>query len=113
VRLGLKLPTVVQVAGLVPEGPAHRAGIEPGDILCAADDQPIGSMDDLYRVLSSRPPTQPLRVRVVRDLKPMELTVQVEEEKRLLGGGGTMPQRQRLQPPEAFRPASTGNFQFW
>lgn len=29
-----------QVAGLDPEGPAHRAGIQPGDLLVAADDQP-------------------------------------------------------------------------
>lgn len=28
-----------QVAGLDPEGPAHRAGIQPGDLLVAADDQ--------------------------------------------------------------------------
>merc|ERR1719316_820256 len=49
---GLSLHTVVQVAGLDPEGPATKAGIKAGDLLVAADGQPIGSMDDLYRVLS-------------------------------------------------------------
>ena len=33
------MPTAVQVAGLDPDGPAHRAGIQPGDLLVAADDQ--------------------------------------------------------------------------
>merc|ERR1719310_1735809 len=59
---GLSLHTVVQVAGLDPEGPATKAGIKAGDLLVAADGQPIGSMDDLYRVLSSRAPQSPLHV---------------------------------------------------
>lgn len=52
------------MAALDPDGPAQRAGIQPGDLLVAADGQPVGSMDDLYRVLSQRPPQSPLKVRV-------------------------------------------------
>eukprot|EP00913_Durusdinium_trenchii_P020963 g19699.t1 len=62
------MPTAVQVAALDPDGPAQRAGIQPGDLLVAADGQPVGSMDDLYRVLSQRPPQSPLKVRVLRPL---------------------------------------------
>merc|ERR1711988_1291731 len=75
---GLKLHTVVQVAGLYPQGPATKAGIKAGDLLVAADGQPIGSMDDLYRVLSSRPPQSPLGVEVIREGKKLALTVVVE-----------------------------------
>jgi len=113
VRLGLQLPTVVQVAGLDPEGPARRAGILPGDLLCAADGQPIGSMDDLYRVLSMRPPTEPLRVRVIRDLRSLELTVQVEEDTKPRGGGGTALAPRRLPPPEGIRPVLSSEWTIW
>lgn len=93
-RYGL-MPTAVQVAGLDPEGPAHRAGIQPSDLLVAADDQPVGSMDDLYRVLSLRPPDTPLKVRVLRPLpglfKSLEVTVIVEEDRKLLQGAANQP----------------------
>lgn len=93
-RYGL-MPTAVQVAGLDPEGPAHRAGIQPNDLLVAADDQPVGSMDDLYRVLSLRPPDTPLKVRVLRPLpglfKSSEVTVIVEEDRKLLQGAANQP----------------------
>ncbi|CAK8990714.1 unnamed protein product [Durusdinium trenchii] len=69
------MPTAVQVAALDPDGPAQRAGIQPGDLLVAADGQPVGSMDDLYRVLSQRPPQSPLKVTVI-----------VEEDRKLLHG---------------------------
>jgi len=115
VQLGLALPTVVQVAGLDPEGPARRAGLQPGDLLCAADGQPIGSMDDLYRVLSTRPPTQPLHVCVIRDLRKLDLIVQVEEDtkpKPMIGGGAMLPPR-RLPPPEGLRPVLSAEWTIW
>lgn len=101
-QLGLSLPTVVQVAGLDPYGPAQRAGIKAGDLLCAADGVPIGSMDDLYRVLSSRSPKSPLPVQVIRAGEKLMLTVMVEDDQQrsLKAGGG-----RRLLTPEAIRPA--------
>ncbi|CAJ1338544.1 unnamed protein product [Effrenium voratum] len=88
-RYGL-LPTAVQVGGLDPAGPAQRAGIQPGDLLVAADDQPIGSMDDLYRVLSQRSPNSPLKVRVLRPMpggfKGLDVTVVVEEDRKMIPG---------------------------
>lgn len=98
-RMGLKLPTVVQVAGLDPDGPARRAGVEPGDLVVAADGQPIGSMDDLYRVLSSRPAAVPLSVRVIRDRKTMDLMVMVEDDSRARSTGIA-----RTPAPNALRP---------
>jgi len=115
-RYGLKTPTVVQVAGLDPQGPASRANILPGDLLVAADGQPIGSMDDLYRVVSSLKPSTPLRVQVLRDagsagLKSLEVMVQLEDDsKRQLSGG----MRQiRLPIPEHLRQAAYTDFQVW
>eukprot|EP00931_Biecheleriopsis_adriatica_P067443 TRINITY_DN41585_c0_g1_i1.p1 TRINITY_DN41585_c0_g1~~TRINITY_DN41585_c0_g1_i1.p1 ORF type:complete len:382 (-),score=49.15 TRINITY_DN41585_c0_g1_i1:25-1170(-) len=116
-RYGLKTPTVVQVAGMDPEGPARRANILPGDLLVAADGQPIGSMDDLYRVLSSRPPSIPLPVRVLRgvgsaaELQSLDLIVHVEEDQKRRLNGGT--RQTRLPIPDHLRPAVHGDFQVW
>lgn len=114
-RYGLQLPTVVQVAGMDPEGPAVRAGILEGDLIVAADDQPTGSMDDLWRILSQRPPGAPLSVRVLRpvpgsmQLKSLQLTVRIEEDvKRLPAAGG---RQLRLPLQEPLRPVS-GDFKF-
>mmetsp|Transcript_69011 Transcript_69011/g.224985 ORF Transcript_69011/g.224985 Transcript_69011/m.224985 type:complete len:174 (-) Transcript_69011:4-525(-) len=99
VEFGLKLPTVVQVFGLDPAGPAHRAGVQPGDLLVAAEDQPIGSMDDLWRAISTRTPNMRVKLRVVRDLKPVDLTVIVEEDRPVGSGHG----RPLLPSPERDR----------
>mmetsp|Transcript_595 Transcript_595/g.1608 ORF Transcript_595/g.1608 Transcript_595/m.1608 type:complete len:365 (-) Transcript_595:12-1106(-) len=114
-RYELQLPTVVQVAGMDPEGPAIRAGIVEGDLIVAADDQPTGSMDDLWRILSQRPPHTPLKVRLLRpvqgsmQLKSMEVTVLVQEDRKLLQGAGGRQLRLPLQEP--IRPVS-GDFKF-
>lgn len=108
-ELGLKLPTVVQVVGLDPGGPAKRAGIMPEDLLVAVDRQPIGSMDDLYRVLSSRPPNTPVPVRVIRNLRSLDLTVMAEEDKGS-GGGARMP---RIPAPEGLRPVQLEDWSHW
>lgn len=111
-QLGLKLPTAVQVVGVDPAGPARSAGIEPGDLVVEADSKPIGSMDDLYRVLSARPPNTPVQVRVVRNLRSVDLTVLVKEDnlpEGAAGGAGL----QRLPAPEHFRPVGTEEWSRW
>eukprot|EP00927_Polykrikos_kofoidii_P046561 TRINITY_DN40762_c0_g2_i1.p1 TRINITY_DN40762_c0_g2~~TRINITY_DN40762_c0_g2_i1.p1 ORF type:complete len:365 (-),score=39.87 TRINITY_DN40762_c0_g2_i1:125-1219(-) len=94
---GLKLPTVVEVVGLDEAGPARKGGILAGDLLVAADAQPVGSMDDIYRILSTGPPTRPLRVEVIRSMKKMVFTVLVEEDQQRRGG-------RRLLPPNTIKP---------
>ena len=39
----------VIVAGIVRDGPADRAGIEPGDIVATVGDVPVGDLIDLWR----------------------------------------------------------------
>jgi S1-C subfamily serine protease len=50
---GLTQPTGVLVTDLTPNGPAARAGFEPGDLLVAFDDEPIAGVDDLHRMLTA------------------------------------------------------------
>lgn len=51
----LKASTVVQVASLAENGPAHRAGILVGDWIIAFNGQGIGTVDDLHRLLVRQP----------------------------------------------------------
>lgn len=104
--LGLELPTAVQVVDLVPNGPAQRAGLQPNDLLVSAGDLPVGSMDDLYRILSKRPPG-PLNVEVIRNGEKNRLTVVVEEAQDGRPSGG------RLLPPTSVRPALADEWQNW
>jgi S1-C subfamily serine protease len=105
---GLQLPTVVQVADLDPEGPARKAGIQPGDLIVAADTQPIGSMDDLFRVLSTKPAHSPLTVEVIRSGQKYVVTVLVEDDQQLSLRGG-----RRLLPAEGIRPAAAHEWRTW
>jgi S1-C subfamily serine protease len=42
----------VLLASIEPGGPAHRAGLEEGDVLVALDDHPVSGIDDLHRLLT-------------------------------------------------------------
>ena len=46
-------PGGIVVTGLARGGPAHRAAVEPGDIVAEIDGIPIGGLSDLYRQLWS------------------------------------------------------------
>lgn len=52
--LGLPKPSTVEVAGVEQGGPAWTSGVRKGDRIHGADGQPVSSMDDLHRILSSR-----------------------------------------------------------
>ncbi len=41
------------VAGIIEDGPAHRAGIEPGDIVLEVAGAPVGDLADLFRTIWS------------------------------------------------------------
>lgn len=48
----LPVDTGVQVISVEPEGPASVAGLRDGDIVVGFGDNPVGSIDDLHRVLT-------------------------------------------------------------
>ncbi|CAK0862891.1 unnamed protein product [Prorocentrum cordatum] len=103
-RLNLKLPTVVYVQGLVPE---------EGDLMFEAAGQAIGSMDDLYRVLSQRPPSAPLQVSLLRGGRIVRPMVQVEVDRPLLRTGGGAAARPGLPAPRPLRPVAGDAWQRW
>ena len=79
------LPDGIAVVGVVPNGPAARAGLRPftreadgsiarGDVILAIDGKPTASFDDLLSVLEGRQPGETVRLRVDRDGKSVELS---------------------------------------
>ncbi len=53
-RLGLSTPKGVAVRRVVDGGPAHAAGVRPGDVLVGLGDVPITSVADLHRALDRK-----------------------------------------------------------
>lgn len=53
-ELDLLADTAVEVMEVVPQGPAAAAGIRAHDVIVAANDRIIATVDDLHRLLSGR-----------------------------------------------------------
>jgi S1-C subfamily serine protease len=66
----------VVVAGIVPEGPGDRGGLQEGDVIVSLNAQEVPSRKDLYLSLWRHGPGERLTLEVMRDnrLKRLEVT---------------------------------------
>ena len=71
---GLDQTQGVLIAGVIREGPAHRAGIRPGDIIIALEDQPITGTGDALKTIARHKPGEPIRVKALRQGKVFRVT---------------------------------------
>lgn len=71
----LPLESSVQIVSVEPESPAQRAGLRAGDLLLAYDGQPIGSVDDLQRLLTEERIGVPAPLTILRNAEKMELAI--------------------------------------
>ena len=69
------------VAEVMEDTPAHRGGIERGDIIISFDGKEVETPNELQRIVAGTPPEKKVKVKVIRDGKTETLTVKV----------GTMP----------------------
>lgn len=74
--LGLKSAKGALVAGVTPDGPAAKAGIEPGDVVLKFDGHDVPKMSDLPRMVADTTVGKKVDVVIVR--KGKEQTIQVE-----------------------------------
>lgn len=56
----------VLIQDVVPDGPADRAGIQPGDVVIVFDGEPIETNDDLLTAIRSHEPGDPVEIVIVR-----------------------------------------------
>jgi S1-C subfamily serine protease len=71
--VGLPERDGVLVRAVDDEGPAGRAGVQPGDLVVAVDGRPIDGVDVLYDVLDAAPAE--LRLTLVRGEQERDVTV--------------------------------------
>lgn len=76
-RNNLDITTVLRVDSIEPRGPAHLAGIRPGDLITHLNAQPVGDGRPALNLIADTPPGSPLTVQLIRRGEPMELTVTV------------------------------------
>lgn len=70
-------PRGTLIAGVLRGGPADRAGIKPGDILLAIDDQRVDTPQAMLEHVASQNPGEKSRFQIVRSGKPVELPVEI------------------------------------
>jgi S1-C subfamily serine protease len=79
----LKLPQGVAVAGVLPDSPAQKAGLQPfqrardgnvvlGDIIVALDGKPVATLDDLLGLLEQHQPGDSVTLTIVRGQEKIE-----------------------------------------
>ncbi|RPJ69921.1 MAG: PDZ domain-containing protein [Acidobacteria bacterium] len=84
--------------------PADRAGLRTYDLIVSIERRSVQSNSDLIRIVSSYLPGTPIRLRVLRDGRPMELTAKVTERP----GRGPSADAGPSEPPTPAR-AEPGN----
>jgi S1-C subfamily serine protease len=57
----------VVVAGIVPNGPGARSGVQEGDVIVALDSEEVPTLKDLYRRLWQHGPGERIALEVLRD----------------------------------------------
>ncbi|MGF1453266.1 MAG: trypsin-like peptidase domain-containing protein [Opitutales bacterium] len=105
---GLQSTRGVIINGVSEGLPADNAGLEPGDVVLAVDNEEVDSVRDMVFLISSRLPGSEVTLDVVRWGERMEIPVTLGDRVALLGEGNgpaTMPRQgslpdgaQRLAP---------------
>ncbi len=76
---GLPLVEGVLVQSVASTGPAARAGLETEDVIVAVDDHPVDRPGDLQQLIAEKDHGSPARLRVYRDGKARDVTVELGE----------------------------------
>jgi len=69
----------LRVAEVVPNGPAARAGLRPGDLLLTADGEPVTRAQDLQKLMFSEAIGRPLAITVMRNGALVDVIAQPSE----------------------------------
>ncbi len=76
---GLETTRGVLIAGVLRNGPADDAGIEPGDVLLAIDGVNVNNARDAMNRIAQQPPGTALAIQAMRQGKPIELEATIAQ----------------------------------
>src|SRR5439155_813114 len=82
----LPLETGVLVVSVEKNSPAERAGLRAGDLIVAFNDQPVGSVHDLHKVLVGEQIGVGARLTIIRHTEQLELPILPAESRGSDGG---------------------------
>ncbi|HKU38245.1 MAG TPA: trypsin-like peptidase domain-containing protein [Polyangiales bacterium] len=88
------------VSNIVPGGPAEKAGVKAGDVIVALDGKPIKESRDLLRLLLEKPVGASVALGIVRDRKPLSLTLTTVERESSARAHKSKPQKKNADVPE-------------
>jgi serine protease Do len=91
--LGLTERRGALVSTVIENGPAAKAGVEPGDVIIEYNGKPVKDRDDLIAMVMATKPSTTVPIRVVRDKQQKSLNITIEEldleaESAQAGGSG-------------------------
>jgi serine protease Do len=78
----LETPEGVLISEVAEDSPASKAGLKEGDIITMADSRKMSNSNQFLGFIASKAPGDRIRFRVIRDGKPIEITVDVGEATR-------------------------------
>lgn len=78
-QFGLKERRGALVAQVPKDGPAAKAGVQPGDVITEVNGKPIANRDELTRIVTSTKPGTTIPLTLVRDKKTVTVNVTVEK----------------------------------
>lgn len=78
----LKLEHGAVISRVVPDSPAHLAGIQPGDVVTRIDGQVVRGSMDMRNAVGLVRIGQTLKIHLIRNGKPMDVKATIREPKR-------------------------------
>jgi serine protease Do len=68
---------------VTPGGPAEKAGVKPQDVITEVNGKPIRKNQDVIDIISDAPVGGTVKLGIIRDKKPMTLTVGIDERTKV------------------------------
>lgn len=76
------------IEGVQPSSPAAKAGVKVGDVVTRIGDQPVKSADTFREWLQAKGPDETVKLGLMRDKQPLEITAKLAATSRPMKIGG-------------------------
>ncbi len=75
----LGYPQGIGVVKIISNGPAHKAGIVPGDVIIGLDDQEVKTFDELSAIIKKQKVGDVLKIKIWRDGDELTIPIKLEQ----------------------------------